>query len=302
MVSSALTDKLLKPLRVHFSAEYKEIIMNKPCEIYIERARGGWEVVKDKELNYSWFKSMANHMCVTNGQNFTPETSMASFKLPEGHRVQIISGDSTRDKFAMAIRLNRGIIFDINDYEIGSEEKEKIIQHVKDKKNILVSGGTQTGKTSFLNSLINHYVERDSRLVTIEGVPELVIKHHKNVTPLFYKENEKDTDDNASELLNASLRLRPDRIILGELRKENCFVFARAINTGHDGSMATIHANSPEDAISAIKENIIMNGDAAEGALTILDNQLRRNIHGVIQLEKIKGGKVRGYFRSFSHG
>ncbi len=296
-----LIARFLGRLRKHFRDDVKELIMNKPCEVELETTKGKWERVKDKTLDYSWFRDMAQLMASATGQDFNTEIPILSFKLPEGHRVQIVHGNSTKDKFLLAIRLFKGTLFDIGDYEIKYEERQQIINAVKEKKNLLISGGTGTGKTSFLNSLINHYVEKDSRIVTIEGVPELIIRNHNNVAPLYYAENQSDDNQfSVSDLLNASLRLRPDRIIMGELRKENCFVFVRAINTGHDGSMATIHANNPENAISAIKENVILNGDAVEGAVSILDNQLHRNIHGVVQLERVVGGKVKGYFESFS--
>ena len=298
-------DNILKPLRAHINkGNIKELIMNCPEVVLLEDSKGKWILKKDKNLNYSWFKSFATIMSSSSGQVFNSSTALLSFKLPEGHRVQIVHGANTKNKFLLSIRLFRGIIFDINDYDISGNDKTEIIKSVKNRENLLISGGTSTGKTSFLNSLINNYVNKDERLVTIEGVPELIIKQHNNIAPLYYKENHNasnDTSNNqdAGDLLNASLRMRPDRIMLGELRKENSFVFVRAINTGHEGSMATIHANTPKNAISAIKENIILNGDASSGAMDVLDIQLKRNIHGVIQLNR-KGCGVSGYFEKLS--
>lgn len=297
---SAVITNILRPLRIYFKDDIKELIMNKPQEIGIEDINGNWKFKKDKNLTYSWFKSMATVMASNSGQNFNSQLSIISFKLPEGHRVQIIHGTSTKDKFILSIRLVHNRIFSIDDYQINDCQKQQIINAVRSKKNILVSGATSTGKTSFLNMLIANYVDTQERLVTIEGVAELIIKNHRNVAPLYYLENYCNPQDNkvnnAADLLNASLRIRPDRIIMGELRKENSFVFVRAINTGHEGSMATIHANCPDNAICAIKENIVLNGDTASGSLDVLDNQLRRNIHGVVQLERICGGKISGYY------
>lgn len=300
-MTNAVTNNILKPLRVYFKDDIKEVVMNKPCEIQCENTSGEWITKTDKNLNYTWFKSFATVMSAMTGQKFNSGTTLLSFKLPEGHRVQIIHGDkNTKNKFCMAVRLFRSKIFSLLDYEITSSDRNKIITAVKNQKTILISGGTSTGKTSFLNTLINIYVEKDSRIITIEGVPELIINDHKNLVPMYYSES-KDHSNNkhyeSSDFLNASLRMRPDRIILGELRKENAFVFIRAINTGHEGSMATIHANTPEDALSAVAENVILNGDAVEGSLNILESQLKRNIFGVIQLNRIKGGGVRGYFK-----
>ena len=89
-----------------------------------------------------------------------------------------------------------------------------------------------------------------------------------------------------NDLLNATLRLRPDRIIMGEIRKENAFTFASAINTGHEGSMATIHANSPHAAIDAVINRAMLNGDTSESAMNMLRRQLEGDIYGVVQLER----------------
>jgi type IV secretion system protein VirB11 len=278
--------------------------MNKPQEIGLEDINGHWRFKKDKNLTYSWFKGMATVMAANNGQNFNSRNSIISFKLPEGHRVQIVHGNATKDKFILSIRLVSNKIFSIDDYHIDDFQRSQIVNAVKLKRNLLISGGTSTGKTSFLNMLMSNYVSPEERLVTIEGVSELVIKNHTNIAHLYYLENQNavqgDRIENAADLLNASLRIRPDRIIMGELRKENSFVFVRAINTGHDGSLATIHANCPDNAICAIKENIVLNGDATSGALDVLDSQLRRNIHGVIQLERMGSGKISGYFKDLA--
>lgn len=304
MTDNAVVNNILKPLRAHFKPNVKEFMMNKPCEVILELSDGKSDYKKDKALNYSWFKSFATIMSSMTGQVFNSSTSILSFKLPGGHRVQITHGESTKYDFGISIRLYRGLSFKLEDFKISKEDKEEIIKAVTNKENLLISGGTSTGKTSFLNCLINNFVELESRIITIEGVEELIIKHHKNVLALYYQENQANiatkNSNKASDLLNASLRMRPDRIIMGELRQENSFVFVRAINTGHEGSMATIHANSPENAISAIKENIILNGDAASGAMDILDIQLRRNIYGVIQLEKLDSGGVGGYFKKLA--
>jgi Tfp pilus assembly pilus retraction ATPase PilT len=170
---------------------------------------------------------MATVMASTTGQKFNSSTSEISFKLPEGHRVQIVHGNCTKNKIAMAIRLFGRNVFNIDDYQISKADKEKIISAVHSKKNILVSGGTGTGKTSFLNCLINNYVAQKERLITIEGVEELAINHHKNITSLIYQESYlkcENINSKISDLLNASLRMRPDRIILGELRKENAIL------------------------------------------------------------------------------
>jgi type IV secretion system protein VirB11 len=122
---------------------------------------------------------------------------------------------------------------------------------VRARKNILVAGGTSTGKTTFLNALLRE-VPAEQRLILIEDTPELYIKHPNAVGLLAARGMLGEAQVNANDLLSASLRMRPDRIILGELRGEEAFAFLRAINTGHPGSMTTVHADSPERAIEQI--------------------------------------------------
>ena len=122
---------------------------------------------------------------------------------------------------------------------------------VRARKNIVVAGGTSTGKTTFLNALLRE-VPAEERLILIEDTPELFIRHANAVGLLAARGSLGEAQVNANDLLSASLRMRPDRIILGELRGEEAFAFLRAINTGHPGSMTTVHADSPERAIEQI--------------------------------------------------
>ena len=112
----------------------------------------------------------------------------------------------------------------------------------------------------------------------------------------FAKAGGLDRQAAVNELLNACLRMRPDRILLGEIRKENAFTFCSAINTGHAGSMATIHANDPDAALDAVINRVLLNGDTSESAINILRSQLKNDIYGVVQLER-RGAQVHGYFK-----
>jgi len=122
---------------------------------------------------------------------------------------------------------------------------------VRLRRNILVSGGTSTGKTTFLNALI-HEIPAEERLILIEDTPEIHLRHPNAVGLLAARSELGEARVTANDLLAASLRMRPDRIILGELRGEEAFAFLRAINTGHPGSMTSVHADSAERAIEQI--------------------------------------------------
>jgi type IV secretion system protein VirB11 len=122
---------------------------------------------------------------------------------------------------------------------------------VKARKNILISGGTSSGKTTFLNALLRE-IPAEERLILIEDAPELVVTQDNVVGLLAARSALGEAQVSATDLLAASLRMRPDRIIIGELRGAEAFAFLRAINTGHPGSITTIHADGAERAIEQL--------------------------------------------------
>ena len=124
------------------------------------------------------------------------------------------------------------------------------------RRNILVSGGTSTGKTTFLNSLLAE-VPREELLILIEDTPELQLEHENAVGLIAARGELGEAHVSAEDLLIAALRMRPDRIILGELRGTEAFTFLRAVNTGHPGSMTTIHADTPQRAIEQLSPLVL---------------------------------------------
>ncbi|MFZ2619893.1 MAG: CpaF/VirB11 family protein, partial [Alphaproteobacteria bacterium] len=185
--------------------------------------------------------------------------------------------------------------YTLESFEMPPETRAQIVDFIKTNRTILISGGTSTGKTSFMNAALKH-IPLHERLITMEDVPELDVPHQNCAGLVFGGANRDPTGKEIREILNACLRMRPDRILLGEIRKENAFAFCSAINTGHEGSMATIHANSSDTALDAVINRVMMNGDIAENALTVLRRQLEADIHGIVQLTRV-GPKVTAYFK-----
>lgn len=288
--------RYLGPLLKYFDAPgIREVVINQPGEIAYEYANGDWKFIEAPELTLEQLEDAARMLANFSGEVFTPTHPILSCKMPGGHRVQVVAGHHTTKKFNMTVRLKNQTQFSIDDFVISDEDKAQLIDCVRNQKTILISGGTSTGKTSFMNAVLQ-YIPQDERLVTMEDVPELVIPH-KNWAPLVFGGANRDpSGQEIRELLNACLRMRPDRILLGEIRKENAFAFCSAINTGHDGSMATIHANSPDTALDAVLNRVMLNGDTPENALNVLRRQLEADIHGIVQLTR-KGPRVEGYFK-----
>ena len=158
---------------------------------------------------------------------------------------------------------------------------------VRNRQNILVSGGTSSGKTTLLNALLREVPEHE-RLILIEDAPELLLRHPNAVGLIAARGALGEADVTAEDLLIAALRMRPDRIILGEVRGKEALTFLRAVNTGHPGSLSTIHADSPNRAIDQLALLVL----SAGSNLSFADaaDYISRSIDLIVQVER-EGGK-----------
>ncbi|MCP5404705.1 MAG: Flp pilus assembly complex ATPase component TadA [Pseudomonadaceae bacterium] len=288
--------RFLGPLLKYFEApDIRELVINEPGKVGYEYADGSWKWVDAPELTTEQLEDAARMLANFTGEIFTPEHPILSCKMPGGHRVQIVAGHHTTKHFTLTARIAHKKDFTLDSFEMPDETRQQIISDIKNKRTILISGGTSTGKTSFMNAALQH-IPLHERLITMEDVPELDVPHPNCAPLIFGGANRDPTGKEIREILNACLRMRPDRILLGEIRKENAFAFCSAINTGHEGSMATIHANSPDTALDAVINRVMMNGDIAENALAVLRRQLEADIYGIVQLTRV-GPKVTAYYK-----
>ncbi len=211
---------------------------------------------------------------------------LLSAALPDGARVQIVAPPATRGPIALAIRKHVSADLTLADYVASgafaatrrdgqgaaSDIDARLAalldvgdiagllgEAVRARRNILVSGGTSTGKTTFLNALIRE-IPAGERLILIEDTPELHLRHANAVGLLAARSELGEARVTAEDLLAASLRMRPDRIVVGELRGPEAFTFLRAVNTGHPGSMTTVHADSAARAIEQITLLVLQAG------------------------------------------
>ena len=274
----------IKFLRPYIIEGVTDIHINRPFEVFLKYANGKRVRIDDNNLSHEWLSGMCKLMANISDQEFDEYTNpLVGFKLPGGHRVQVISGAITASKFALAIRVNRGARFNIADFGLSKQQQEIVTGMVLARKTILVSGGTGSGKTSFINSLIP-LIPVEERIITIEDVSELMVPQ-ANYTPLIYSSNESGGSKvNAHDLFNAALRLDPDRIIVGEIRQKNAVTFFNAINSGHDGSLATIHANTPQEALNKVCDYMILDGKISSSGVDTALARLRDSIAVVVQL------------------
>ena len=206
------------------------------------------------------------------GSGFT--SARRRFRLgPGGARVQFCGPPAARKHWAMAIRRHRRLDLPLDAYDTGplsppqrgampdaqAEPVAFLREAIRQRRTILVSGGTSTGKTTFLNAMLGE-IPKQERVVLVEDTPELKLPGENGVGLVAVKGELGEAKVTANELLQAALRLRPDRIVLGELRGAESVSFLRAINTGHPGSFSTVHANSLRGALEQLSLMVMQTG------------------------------------------
>ena len=258
-----------------------EILVNSPTEIFVER--GG-------KLEYTGvsFQSMEAVMSAVQsiaqfvGKRINEENPYIDARLPDGSRVAIVIAPCSRKGVTLSIRKFSKEAMSLKrlmEYGSVTEDMIRFIEVcVRLKKNIIVSGGTGSGKTSLLN-VVSSLIPSGDRIVVIEDSSELQLQQ-EHVVPLEAKPPDKHGRGAVTirDLLRATLRLRPDRIVIGELRSGEALDLIQAMNTGHGGSMTTLHANSPKHCLSRLETLALM----AEVDMPILP--LRAQIAGVVEV------------------
>lgn len=279
-------ESFLAPLARYLEqADVTDIYINQPGEIWIE-ALGGAIVRRDEpEMTATALERLARQIAAASNQGVSREHPLLSATLPGGARVQLAMPPATRGDMAVAIRKHVSIDLGLDDFvqqgappprltvsgddapvaasmrtDASDADSISLLREaVLARRNILISGGTSSGKTTFLNALVRE-IPSEERLIFIEDTPEIDIGHPNAVGLLAARSVLSEAQVDAEDLLNASLRMRPDRIILGEVRGPEAFTFLRAINTGHPGSMTTVHADSPRHAIDQLALLVLQTG------------------------------------------
>ena len=265
---ASFLDLYLEPLAPYLERrDVTDIYINRPGEVWIETLGGVIERFETPELDTPRLWRLAWQVASETSQGVSAQHPLLAATIPGGGRVQVVAPPATRHGLAIAIRQHRALAVRLNEYrkpaataladEIRADDIDRLLEQedypavlawaVRTRRNILISGGTSTGKTTLLNSLLRE-IPPSERLIFIEDTPELTLSHANSVGLIAVRGDQGEARVSSEDLLQAALRMRPDRIILGELRGAEAFTFLRAINTGHPGSMTTIHADSPERA------------------------------------------------------
>jgi type IV secretion system protein VirB11 len=286
MNSYAALETFLLPFHTLFAEKgVSEISINSPGETWIEN-RGEMRMEKIPELDLTHLKNLGKLVAQSTEQIISAEKPLLSATLPNGYRIQFVFPPACEvGKVILSIRKGAVTPFTLEDYEkMGAfsqtssivkknpsddillkllkngQIKEFLRSAVKFKKNIIISGGTSTGKTTFANAIFLE-IPSEERLITVEDAREVQLPHNKNRVHLLASRGGQGLAKvTTQDLIEACLRLRPDRIIVGELRGAEAFGFLRAVNTGHPGSVSTLHADSPEMAFEQLKLMVMQAG------------------------------------------
>jgi type IV secretion system protein VirB11 len=325
MKSDRILQNLLSKINKYLTRDdVSEIILHEIGIVRLDTTKG-FKEIKDPNITFQFLEDLPYQLATFSEQQFGSKFVLLSSNIPNTnyrvtgvHHSCLISNCNT-----ILIRKPLGIEFKLDDYinekesveilEDSSKLKERIrfleesiqklkkeqkptshleielvINLVKVGKNILIVGGTGTGKTSFLNQLIK-YIDLITRIIAIQDSAELIIPH-KNKEEIMVSKN----SSNLSKLtyrgaIDISMRLRPDRILLGEIDTENTMAFLRLGNTGHKGMISTLHTDSPNDTLNALQLNLMLGGFTSDK--DTLNRFIKSALDYVIKIERVGHSK-----------
>jgi type IV secretion system protein VirB11 len=295
-----------------------EILINKPGEAFYEK-EGGLHLIAVPEFSATHLTQLFQLIASFSAQVLNESHPLLSASLPDGSRVQCVLPPTAKYP-ALSIRRKVVKNFLLNDYEkinffnsakgfstkedlqklpaseqqlVGAYKREDWPAFVKLaielKKNIVVSGGTSSGKTTFLNACLQQ-INHDQRIIILEDTREIDIPHQNQVQLLASKGGQSKAKVTMQDLVQCCLRLRPDRIICGEIRGKEILDFLAASSTGHEGSMTSIHANNPRIAFMRMTQMYKLNNVPSMSDADIL-SELKEVIDVIIQIGKTDQGR-----------
>lgn len=307
----------LAPFKELFDEDgVNELMINRPTEVWVEN-KGDFRLETMPEIDYDHLMGLGRLVAQSTEQMISEERPLLSATLPNGYRIQVVFPPACEPgSVAVAIRKGSTMQLTLEDYEkmgafdttstsaivddndgilnghLAKNDIKSFLAHaVKCKKNIVISGGTSTGKTTFTNAALLA-IPNDERLITVEDAREVMLPQHPNrVHLLASKGGQGRANVTTQDLIEACLRLRPDRIIVGELRGAEAFSFLRAINTGHPGSISTLHADTPAMALEQLKLMVMQAG------LGMPPEEVKKYILAVVDIvvQLKRGAKGRRY-------
>jgi len=271
-----------------------DILVNRPDQVYVER-RGKLELTDVRFNNDAHLLNIIDRIVSAVGRRIDESSPMVDARLKDGSRVNAIIPPLALDGPSLSIRRFAVELLTMDDLIRLGSLTDEVVQVmsaiVRARLNVLVSGGTGAGKTTLLN-LLSGFIPETERIVTIEDSAELQLQQPHVVRLETRPPNIEGRGAVAQrDLVRNSLRMRPDRIVLGEVRGAEALDMLQAMNTGHDGSLTTIHANTPRDALGRVENMVSMTGISFP--VKALRSQIASAIDVVIQVERSEDGRRR---------
>lgn len=268
-----------------------DIMVNGPNQVFAER-KGKIEETEVRFLNNDHILRVASRIVAQSGRRVDESTPYVDARLPDGSRVNVVIPPLALDAPVITIRKFPQDSLDLMALVGKGSMSLAMARYLQIaaacRFNIVISGGTGSGKTTLLNA-ISREASNDERIVTIEDTAELRLQQ-RHVVRLETRPPSVDGTGEVTmrQLLKNALRMRPDRIIIGEVRGTEVVDFLQAMNTGHDGSLSTIHANSPREAVSRLANLVALSG--VNIPFEMLVAQLRDAVHLIVQVERMNDG------------
>ena len=290
---SKTIENRLRPLRYWLDhGDVVEIAVNRPGEVHVEWANGRWTketagAVKDLQLTH--LMHLTNALAHRERVRVDGGLPILRVGLPGGHRFTAIFGPNVPETgVAITIRRRRYVSLSLGDYEASERSQVRVLEAVREGRPVLISGGTNTGKTTLLNALMNE-VPLSERILVVEDVREL-FPPHGNFVPLVVSTTGTDNEVGWHHCIDLATRMRPDRVMAGEGNLEGAYAQLKLMLTGHAGVGTTIHANDPLTALETWAHNVEMaRGTNAATAMRRLALVLQEGL--IVQLGREQGGR-----------
>ncbi len=282
----------LQPVAEHLADDdVSEILINGPERVYVER-KGRLEEVPARFVSEPALKAAAANIAKSVGRILDEMHPRLDARLPDGSRVHAVIPPLSRLGTVIAIRKFKKDTLTIERMQAFGSVDERARRLIRAlvllHKNVIVSGATSSGKTSVLNAL-SSFIPDNERVLVIEDASELQLQQ-RHIVPFETRKADKNGQGEVTirDLIHSALRLRPDRIVIGEIRGGEALDLLQALNTGHAGSMSTIHANSPLDALSRIETCALLSG--IDIPLSALRAQVASAIGAVVHTARLSDG------------